>query len=129
MAKRRLHPYNNDMTEPLSVMVIEDEPLIAMMLEDFVDLLGHRLAGSADSSETALPRIAEGGIDVAILDVNLRDGPCWPVADALTAKGVPFVIATGGHVDPPPAAHAAVPNLPKPFTIDGVRVALETLAA
>ena len=116
------------MTEPLSVMVIEDEPLIAMMLEDFIDLLGHRLAGSADSVESALPRIAEGGIDAAILDVNLRDGPCWPVADTLAARGVPFVIATGGHVDPPPSTHAGIPTLPKPFTLDGVRVALESLA-
>ena len=115
------------MTEKLSVMVIEDEPLIAMMLEDFVDLLGHGLAATADSVAGALPRIAEGGIDAAILDVNLRDGPCWPVADALAAKGIPFVIATGGHVDPPPSTHVNVPTLPKPFTIDGVRTALESL--
>lgn len=116
------------MTEPLRILVIEDEPLIAMMIEDYLDVLGHEVAGTADSTVEALARLGEGGADAAILDVNLRDGPCWPVADALTARGVPFVLATGGHVAPPPAAHADAPQLPKPFTLDGVKKALETLA-
>ena len=117
------------MSSPLRVLIIEDEPLIAMMIEDFVDLLEHRVAGTSDAVLDALPRVAEGGFDVAILDVNLRDGPCWPVADALQARGIPFVIATGGHVEPPPPEHAAAPQLAKPFTLDGVRGALEHLAA
>lgn len=116
------------MTRPLSVLVIEDEPLIAMMLEDFVDLLGHTLAGTADSVAGALVRVGEGGFDVAILDVNLRDGACWPVADALTAADKPFVIATGGHVDPPPSQHAGARQLAKPFTMDGVKDALQAIA-
>lgn len=115
------------MTKPLAVLIIEDEPLIAMMLEDFVDLLGHKVAGSADSVAGALGEVAAGGFDVAILDVNLRDGACWPVADALAARDTPFVIATGGHVEPPPAAHADAPQLAKPFTIDGVSAALKNL--
>ena len=115
------------MVDALNVLVIEDEPLIAMMLEDFVDVLGHRLAGVADSAADALPRIAAGGIDAAILDVNLRDGPCWRVADALAAANIPFVLATGGHVDPPPGTYAGVPTLPKPYTMDGVRSVLEKI--
>jgi CheY-like chemotaxis protein len=117
------------MTASLSVLVVEDEPLIAMMIEDFVDLLGHRLAGTCDSVAEALARTEEGGFDAVILDVNLRDGPCWPVADALKAKGIRFVIATGGHVEPPPPAHADAHQLAKPFTLDGVQSALETIAA
>ena len=117
------------MTEPLSVLVIEDEPLIAMMIEDFIDLLGHNLAGNCDSVAEALVRVEEGGFDVAILDVNLRDGACWPVADALKAKGVGFIVASGGHVDPPPATHADALQLAKPFTLDGVQQALEAAAA
>jgi CheY-like chemotaxis protein len=117
------------MSEPLSVLVVEDEPLIAMMLEDLLDLLGHNLAGSADSTAEALPLVANGGFDVAILDVNLRDGPSWPVADALEATGKRFMLATGGHVTPPPAEHADVVQLSKPFTLDSLKVALEKLAA
>jgi hypothetical protein len=51
------------------------------------------------------------------------------VADALTAKGKRFIIASGGHVDPPPASHAGAHQLAKPFTLDGVQAALETVAA
>ncbi len=117
------------MNAPLSVLVIEDEPLIAMMIEDFVDMLGHTLAGNCDSVAEALVKVEEGGFDVAILDVNLRDGACWPVADALKAKGIGFVVASGGHVEPPPAAHADAHQLAKPFTLDGVEKALVAVSA
>jgi len=117
------------MTASLSVLVIEDEPLIAMMIEDFIDMLGHTLAGTCDSVVEALVKVEAGGFDVAILDVNLRDGACWPVADAMTAKGIKFVIASGGHVDPPPASHSGAHLLAKPFTLDGVQAALEAASA
>ena len=116
------------MTERLSVLVIEDEPLIAMMLEDFVDLLGHEVAGTCDSIAEALGQVASKDFDVAILDVHLRDGACWPVADALAAADKPFVLATGGFVEPPPAEHADARQLGKPFTMEGVRAALESMA-
>ena len=117
------------MTVPMSVLVIEDEPLIAMMIEDFIDILGHKLAGNCDSVAEALVKVEEGGFDIAILDVNLRDGACWPVADALKAKGYNFVIASGGHVDPAPPAHANAHQLAKPFTLDAVQTALESASA
>ncbi|SFS10065.1 response regulator [Sphingomonas jatrophae] len=114
------------MTEPLSVLIVEDEPLIAMMLEDFVDCLGYGVAGSVDSVGDALARVEAGGFDAAILDVHLRGNEAsWAVADALADRGIPYVMATGGHVEPPPARHAAAPQLPKPFTMDGVKAAIE----
>lgn len=111
-----------------SVLIVEDEPLIAMMLEDFVETLGHVVAGTVDSVADALGLVAAGGFDVVILDVQLRDGPCWPVADALVARGLPFFVATGGHVVPPPPQHAAAAQLSKPFTLEGVKAAIESAA-
>jgi len=108
-----------------SILIVEDEPLIAMMLEDFLETLGHKVAASCDSVETALEQVEAGGFDVAILDVSLKDGQVWPVADRLVAAGIPFVLATGGHVEPPPAAHADVPVLAKPYTIDAIEPALD----
>jgi len=109
----------------LRVLVAEDEPLIAMMMEDFLDLLGHQVVGPVETAAEGAKLAGEGGIDVAICDVNLRDGPSWPVLDAIKAEGKPYIIATGGHVDAPPAAHAGAPQLAKPYTLDGLRDVLE----
>ncbi|WP_375248397.1 response regulator [Sphingomonas sp.] len=112
----------------MRVLLVEDEPLIAMMLEDFLDALDKRHAGTADSVAAALPMIAAGGIDAAILDVNLRAGEkSFAVADALAAKGIPFVFATGGGGDEIAAEYRDRPRLSKPFTMDGVEKALADL--
>ncbi len=110
--------------QPRSVLIVEDESLIAMMLEDFLDSLGHTVAGTCESVPDAMTRVGEGGFDVAILDVNLKGERIWPVADRLIEMGVPYILATGGHIEPPPAAHAAAPVLSKPFTIDAIEPAL-----
>ena len=117
------------MTAPNRILIIEDEPLIAMMLEDFLDVLGKQLAGTADTVADALALIAAGGVDAAILDVNLRGGEkSWPVADALMAKGVPFVFATGGSQDSITEQYRGHATLPKPFTMDAVAKVLDGLA-
>jgi len=111
---------------PHAVLIVEDEPLIAMMLEDFLDSLGHQVVGTCESVAEALQRIDEGGIEVAIVDVHLKGGePVWPVCDRLADVGVPFLLATGGHIEPPPARHADAPVLSKPYTIDRIEPALD----
>ena len=110
------------------ILVVEDEPLIAMMLEDFLESLGHNVSASCDNVAEALGKADEGGFDVAILDINLKGEAVWPVAERLRDKGVPFVIASGGHVEPPPAQFADVPMLEKPYTIDRISPALEKAA-
>jgi CheY-like chemotaxis protein len=108
-----------------TILIVEDEPLIAMMLEDFLDSLGHQVAASCDNVADALGLVRDGSFDVAIIDVRLRDGEqIWPVADALADAGKPFVLATGGHLDPPPARHAAAPVLSKPYTLDAIEPVL-----
>ncbi|WP_109809409.1 response regulator [Sphingosinithalassobacter portus] len=111
-----------------SVLIVEDEPLIAMMLEDFLEVLDRQVAGTADSCETALSRLEDGGVDAVILDVNLRAGETsWPVADKLAESGIPFVLATGGSDDSIADAHKGRPVLQKPFTLEAVEAALESL--
>lgn len=109
-----------------SILIVEDEALIAMMLEDFLDSLGHTVVGTCETVADALDRVEAGGFDLAILDVQLKNGEkIWPVADRLAEKGTPFVLATGGHVEPPPPEHAGAPVLSKPYTIDAIEPALE----
>lgn len=117
------------MSEGRNILVVEDEPLIAMMLEDFLETLGHTVHASCDSVQDALDRCQEGGFDLAILDVNLKGEAVWPVARHLKESGVPFVIASGGHVEPPPAEFAGVPMLDKPYTMDRIEPVLKQAVA
>ncbi|HEV2079412.1 MAG TPA: response regulator [Allosphingosinicella sp.] len=113
-----------------SILIVEDEPLIAMMLEDFLDSLGHTIVGTCETVEDALSKVSAGGFDVAIVDVHLKNGEhIWPVADRLVEQGIPFVLATGGHIEPPPPEHADAPVLSKPFTIDAIEPALAAACA
>ena len=108
-----------------SILIVEDEPLIAMMLEDFLESLGHDVVGTCESLEEASARVEAGGFDLAILDVQLKDGKrVWPVADRLAEAGTPFILATGGHVEPPPDRHAGAPTLSKPYTIEAIEPVL-----
>ncbi len=116
------------MNAPQQILIVEDEPLIAMMLEDFLEVLDKEVAGSVDTVADALRRIADGGVDAAILDVNLRGGEkSTPIAERLAEGGIPFVFATGGGDDGVDPRFRDRPRLQKPFTMDGVAKALEAL--
>jgi DNA-binding response OmpR family regulator len=112
-----------------NILVVEDEPLIAMMLEDFLESLGHKVHASCESVAEAVGAAEKGGFDAAILDVNLNGESAWPVARKLREKQIPFVIATGGHVEPPPEEFKNVPVIEKPYTVDRVTPALEAVLA
>jgi len=112
-----------------SILIVEDEPLIAMMLEDFLESLGHSIAGTCDTVTSALDHVDKGGFDLAILDVNLKGENVWPVASRLRERSVPFVIATGGHVDPPPPEFDDAPVIEKPYTVDRVTPAINAALA
>lgn len=117
------------MPEPRSILIVEDEPLIAMMLEDFLESMGHSIRGTCDTVSQALAETERGGFDLAILDVNLKGESVWPVAAALRDKGTPFVLASGGHVEPPPPEFKNAPMIEKPFTIDRVTPIIEAALA
>jgi len=111
-----------------NILIVEDEPLIAMMLEDFLDMLEKAPLGPADSVADALSLIEAGGVDAAILDVNLRGGEAsWAIADVLASAGLPFVFASGGSGETIIERFRDRPVLPKPFTITGVEAALAAL--
>src|SRR5687767_4383355 len=126
---RGLLAYSGGMARSRTILIVEDEPLIAMMLEDFLESLGHSISASCDSVAAALSEVEKGGFDLAILDVNLKGHNVWPVAARLREQGVPFVIASGGHVDPPPAEFASVPLIEKPYTVDRVTPAIDAAFA
>jgi CheY-like chemotaxis protein len=106
------------------ILVVEDEPFIALELEEMVVDLGGTLAGSVAQVGEALVLIEAGGVDAAVLDVNLGLQKVDPVADALAARGCPFVFTTGYGRVGVPGAHNDRGVVEKPFTRDDVAAAL-----
>jgi len=77
------------------VLVVEDEVMIAMLIEDMLAELGHEVVGPAMRLDEAVRLAKEAEIDMAILDVNLGGTVSFPVADVLRERGIPFIFATG----------------------------------
>jgi CheY-like chemotaxis protein len=77
------------------VLVVEDEMLIGMLLEDMLADLGHDVAAVVPRLKDALAAVQNETFDLAILDVHLQGESAFPVAEALIARNIPFVFATG----------------------------------
>jgi DNA-binding NtrC family response regulator len=106
------------MNSPFSgrrVPLVEDEMIVAWLLEDRLADLGCAVVGPAANVNQALPMIDAEAIDVAVLDVNLNGKMSYPIADALAARGVPFVFSTGYDKDSLLDGYRTFPVLQKPF--------------
>jgi CheY-like chemotaxis protein len=77
------------------ILLVEDELLISCLLEDMLEDLGCTLVGPASRIDQALGLVAAEAIDAVILDVSLDEQLSYPVADALVARGIPFLFSTG----------------------------------
>jgi len=110
------------------ILVVEDEMLIGMLLEDMLTDLGHEVAAIVPRLKDALAAVERETYDLAVLDVHLHGESAFPVADALIAKGVPFVFATGYGERGLPENYRGRPVLQKPFAKDDLERVLKTLA-
>ena len=110
------------------LLLVEDEPLVSVIAEEWLLDLGHVVVRPAADLASALA-LAEGPIDAAIVDVSLGRGSGYPLAEVLAARGVPFVFATGYGPDGLEPAWRSRPTLTKPFALDDFRRAVERLLA
>ena len=106
------------------VLVVEDEMMIAMLIEDMLDELGCKLVGQAASVPRALELIGNESIEVAILDLNLDGKDTYAIADALQRKNVPFIFATGYGSAGLRQEYGNRPVLQKPFQQKDLEMAL-----
>jgi CheY-like chemotaxis protein len=112
-----------------AILIVEDQPLIALNIEDVIRETGGGVVGSAARLCDALTLIETAPWDVALLDVKLAQGEAvYPAAERLQAKGVPFAFLTAwdGEID---ARYSDVPVLRKPFSEAELESCLQMLMA
>jgi DNA-binding response OmpR family regulator len=108
----------------LRLLVVEDEYMIAEHIGLLLEDLGCDVVGPVSTIEEALAAVDEGGLDGTLLDANLGGDSSAPIATALQAASVPFVVATGyGARELADEALDRAPRIIKPFS----RTQLETV--
>ncbi|MFN3525585.1 MAG: response regulator [Paracoccus sp. (in: a-proteobacteria)] len=97
------------------ILIVEDEPLLALHLEDMLSELGHTVVGQAGRIPAGLQLAQSGDFDFAILDVNVAGTKSFPIADILHKRGIPFAFATGYGADGLSETYRDFPILQKPY--------------
>jgi CheY-like chemotaxis protein len=111
---------------PGDVLIVEDDPIIALGLEDTIFGFGVKMVRTAASVARALDMIADRAPDFALLDVGLVREKSFAIAERLEALKIPFVFVTGyGADDGFPAAFASKPRLPKPCSTEALEAVLK----
>lgn len=109
------------------VLVVEDESLIAMLVEDGLETLGYEVVGPVGTVDAALRLVEQTPFDLALLDINLGGKQSFPIAEALEARGIPYVFLTGYDRSSLPLAFQHRFGLQKPFRMSALQQALEKL--
>jgi len=109
------------------ILIVEDEAILALILEEFLIDAGFAIAGVAGRLEPAIELIEHGVIDAAILDANLAGVSSGPAAAALTARGIPFIVVSGYLPEQQPKAFSGAVCLQKPCRPDDLIQALHDL--
>ena len=110
------------------VLVVEDELLVATVLEATLEEGGYTVVGPVGRLNLALQAAREEDFDLALLDINLNGERVFPVAEILAKRGIPFAFLTGYDRDTLPPRHAAAAVLCKPFPSGLLLRTLEALS-
>jgi DNA-binding NtrC family response regulator len=108
------------------ILIIEDELLIALLIEEIVREIGYRVSGTAHTIVLARQELAKRNFDAVLLDVNFDGRPRPEIADLLVERATPFAFVTGYDYVLEPR-HENIPILQKPFTSAQLRVLLRNL--
>jgi CheY-like chemotaxis protein len=109
------------------ILIVEDEAMIAIMLEDMLDELGYGVAGIAAKTPQALELIDSTPVDAAILDVNLSGQESYDIAAVLEERGIPFLFSTGYAALAVEERYRSRPFLQKPFRQEELQKALSKM--
>jgi len=115
--------------EGCRIFVVEDESVITMLLQDMFEELRCEVVSLASRFQDALDKATTLAFEVAILDVNLNGQRTFPIAEVLTARGLPFIFATGYGAAAVPEMFHAAPVLQQPFRIADLERAVRSALA
>lgn len=115
-----------DYAGPPRILIIEDDPLIAYLIDNLVFDLGYAVSGIAPTFTSARKELAKRNFDVVLLDLSLGGQDCLEIADLLLEAGTPFAFVTGSN-RVFTGRYENVPLLPKPFAAYQLCVLLERL--
>ena len=104
------------MSHDLDVIVVEDEPLVALLIEEMLQEMGFTVASVAHTDTQAIKALTNPEIDLAVLDINLGNSDSRLVAEECRRLGVPIIYATGYSVQDVPRECLEWPIVPKPFS-------------
>jgi DNA-binding response OmpR family regulator len=113
-----------DPLQGLRVLVVEDEPLVAMLIEQYLTEFGCVVACSARRIANGLESIDENRIGAAVLDVNVAGESVSPIAEALEEREIPFIFVSGYGARGVEPRWNGRPVLQKPFDAQDLRSAL-----
>jgi CheY-like chemotaxis protein len=108
----------------LRVLLVEDEMLVALLLETMLTDLGHQVAGPVARLDKGLEIIEHQAIDLAVLDININGSEVYPIAAALEARGIPFIFATGYGSAGLRPAYRDRPVSQKPYRSDDLKTTI-----
>jgi len=117
------------MSSERRILVVDDEPLIASLVADWLVELEYAVAGPVSSAAEALQLAEQMPIDAAFLDVTLGSGDSFALAETLLAKGVAVAFITGRDAQSLPARLRGTPILGKPFDFEAMKVLLDGMLA
>jgi DNA-binding response OmpR family regulator len=109
----------------LRVFIVEDEPMIRMLVGEMLQELGCSIAAEAGDIGQAVELARSAEFDLAILDINLNGKVITPVAALVRARGCPIIFATGYGSEGVPAELRDCPALEKPFQLEGLANKIE----
>jgi len=110
-----------------SVLLVEDEVMIRMMVADMLEEIGYTITGEAGDIDEAVRLVQAIDFDIAILDVNVNGKVITPVAEAVQLRGLPFVFATGYGAQGLPEKFRDRPTIQKPFQIETLARTIESV--
>ncbi len=126
---RRLGSPGFDGLAGVKVLVVEDELLVAMLIEETLVDHGCQVVGPFTTVGTALAAARDVQADLALLDVNLRGERVYPVAEVLEGRQIPFLLLSGYGHEAVPAEHPLWVSCSKPFLPTELLRAMSALLA